>query len=545
MTKRAVPILLLLTLTLITFLSVSQAGYITWDDYRLIVDNPLMTAPFGKAMTGIWAGFIEGDYTPLPHTIYWLEIASWGKNGAVHHVTNLLFHLINVSLLYKLLNRACVRGGLCFTVCLMFAIHPLQVESVAWISDLNGLMNGTAALLALLALQNAGKGDHPYRWHGIYALCLLVAALCKATAIFLPLAVALALWFFVKKRRVPLLLVHLAVFAAISLPLALVRRLALINKVGTGWDISTITDRLSQLSVQIPTAIGHYVASFFWPFNLSAIYPGFAQMGQSWHYLCAIGVSASLFWIVYTVIKRQFNDLFALLWFFALLAPVLNIFPRAIFVNDRYMYLPIIGLTYAVGTMIIALMERAGRYGKLHGLPGAPLFALSLLASLLIAWVSHRQSLVWSDDMLFWSDVTKKSPQSPLGWNNLAMTAKGRDQYPEAEKALLEALQIAPDPTSPRHILWRNLGDLYLDEQKWSLGFNPTKALGAYASALREMGNQNDDGRPLIMLKYAIALIHAKRPAEARELLQRLSAPDAPVQPSIKADAGRILELVK
>ena len=542
MVKRNVDILSLVGLTVLVFFYVCQAGYISWDDYRFVVDNPLMVAPFKQAFSGIWGSFFLGDYTPLPLASYWLEVALCGKIGAVHHGVNIAFHLLNIFLLHRLLKREKVGDLLRFVMCLLFAIHPLQVESVAWITDRNGLMNGTAVLLALCSLQNAKRGAHPYLWHGAYAVFMVLAALSKATAVFLPLALGGALWLSVENRRWTLLSYHLGVFACISLPLAFVRRMALMSKVGSGWDINTIAGRLPELCLQVPTAIGHYVATFFWPMNLAAIYPNFSQLGQAWMPLWITGVGFSLLWLVYGGIRRQFYDIFAILWFFLLLAPILNIFPRANFVNDRYMYLPIIGITYGVGAMIGSLGGFWPAKAIFLRLPRSFALGLTAILALLCAWVSSQRSRVWCDNELFWQDVTTKTPQSPLGWNNLAMTAKAMKQYSKAGEALLHALQLERDPTSPRQVIWRNLGDLYLAQGEWPQGFSPKKAIEAYTGALAEIDQADLGSRALLMLKYAIALVYDGRPAEARGLLQQLAAPGAPVPADVAADAGHILQ---
>ena len=535
---------MLLGLPVLALLRVLPAGYIAWDDYRLVVDNPLMNAPLFSALGGIWGGFIEGDYTPLPHTTYLLEILLWGKSGPLHHVINLLFHLINILLLQKLLTREGLSAKLTFLITLVFAIHPLQVESVAWISDRNNLMNGSCVLMACYALQNARIKGQPWRWHFAYAGFMLLAALCKATAIFLPLSIGLTLWWSGTRRRGALLAGHVAVFAAVSLPLAVVRREALLNKVG-GWDIGSLGDRLNQLLVMIPTALGHYLKCFFWPLRLSAVYSGFAQMAMTeWLPLCLAGGAMVVGWALFVAMRRDFCGRLSFFWFFGLLAPVLNIFPRAIFVNDRYMYLPLIGLTYGVCAMAGAFVPPL--FAKLTWPKKrlAPNFFATLGWVLLVGAlfaISWQRAVVWSDDYLFWGDVTRKTPQSPLGWNNLAMTAKAGGLYPEAQNAVQRALELPLDPTSPRHVLWANLGDLYLLTEGWPAGHDPAKALGAYRSALAEDGGMSEATRALLLLKISVALMQTGRGDEARGVLQRLVAPDSPATAEVRADAARIL----
>ena len=139
--------LLLVTATLLAYQPAWQAGFI-WDDDEYVTNNPLLTAPDG--LKRIWFSLDSpSQYFPLTYTVFRIERSLWGFNSADYHWVNILLHAVNALLVWRLLRRLSVPGA--WLAAAIFALHPVQVESVAWITELKNVLSFFFFLLALLA----------------------------------------------------------------------------------------------------------------------------------------------------------------------------------------------------------------------------------------------------------------------------------------------------------------------------------------------------------------------------------------------------------
>src|SRR6266404_4754785 len=179
-------------LTILAYLPASQGGFI-WDDDRYVTHNYLLTAPDG--LRRIWLSLdAPSQYFPLTYTVLRVEHSLWGLHPSGYHWTNILLHLANAFLVWALLARLKIRGA--WLAAAIFALHPIQVESVAWISELKNVLMGFFFLLTLIAWTI--YVDLRPRWRYVFylaALAFCLLALCaKSIACTLPAALLLILW---------------------------------------------------------------------------------------------------------------------------------------------------------------------------------------------------------------------------------------------------------------------------------------------------------------------------------------------------------------
>lgn len=185
--------LLLVCVTFIAYLPAFTAGFI-WDDDRYVTDNPLLTAPDG--LWRIWFSLDSpSQYFPLTYTVFRFEHALWGLTPAGYHWVNIVLHAINALLVWRLLQRLCVPGA--WLAAAIFTLHPVQVESVAWITELKNVMSLFFILLALLAWLEfiETESSTRWRWYGLALIGQALALASKSTACTLPAALLLMLWF--------------------------------------------------------------------------------------------------------------------------------------------------------------------------------------------------------------------------------------------------------------------------------------------------------------------------------------------------------------
>ena len=175
------------------YLPVLRAGFV-WDDELLITANPLLRDVSG--LREIWAGSRTPDYFPISNTFFWVESHVFGQNATGFHLVNVLLQAINAVLVWKLLQRLCIPGA--FLAGLIFGIHPIHVESVAWISEQKNLL---AMFFFLMSILWFFEAQGPKRFGGIsvpYVLSLIsfvLGLLSKTQIVFLPFALLLGVWY--------------------------------------------------------------------------------------------------------------------------------------------------------------------------------------------------------------------------------------------------------------------------------------------------------------------------------------------------------------
>src|SRR5437762_7415334 len=192
--------LILAVVTMLAYQPAWNGGFI-WDDDEYVTNNELLTAPDG--LRRIWFSLdAPSQYFPLVYTTFRIEHALWGLNPFGYHCVNLLLHIANALLVWRLLARLKVPSA--WLAGAIFALHPVQVESVAWISELKNVLMGFFFLLTLLAwieYVDLPAGDK-WRWRFYTAAlaCFALALLAKSTACTLPAALLLILW--LRKHRI-------------------------------------------------------------------------------------------------------------------------------------------------------------------------------------------------------------------------------------------------------------------------------------------------------------------------------------------------------
>ncbi|MGD1086327.1 MAG: O-GlcNAc transferase, partial [Verrucomicrobiota bacterium] len=260
--------LLLLAAILLAYQPAWRAGFI-WDDDKYVTANPLLTAPDG--LRRIWFSLdAPSQYFPLTYTSFYLERALWGLRPAGYHCVNILLHAANALLVWRLLARLRVPGA--WLAAALFALHPVQVESVAWITERKNVLMGFFFLLTLLAWTRFLDEKTRRPW-GFYALALVFYALAlsaKTTACTLPAALLLVLWL----QKMPVnwrRLGQIAPFVALGLGMGLVTVWWERYHQGTQGKLFAIAPWERVLIAS--RAVWFYAGKLLWPRNLTFSYP--------------------------------------------------------------------------------------------------------------------------------------------------------------------------------------------------------------------------------------------------------------------------------
>ena len=428
---------LLLLAVVVAYLPSLNAGYI-WDDDLYVTDNPLLTAPDG--LTKIWfSAHHQSQYFPLVFTTLRFERWVWGLNPAGYHAVNVLLHAANALLAWALLRRLALPGA--WLGAAIFALHPVQVESVAWITELKNTESTLFYLLALLAWLRFNDKEAPRR--GLfYALALVLQALAlfsKTTACTLPAAMLLVLW--VRKepiRRRTLLLV--TPFVALAGGMGLLS-VWWEGHLGNYCPESGISLTWVERFLVATRAVWFYAGKFFWPVDLTFSYPRWRldaadPLQYSWALGC-VAVAALLWW------KRDVlgRAPAALAFFVAALSPLLGLIPlytfRYSFVADHYQYLALLGLTALVAAAVSS--EVVGRYVRSR--TRTVLMALLLATLAALTW---NQTLIYKNSETLWTDTARKNPASWMALNYLGFYAQARGDMSNAVDCFRRSLELYP-----------------------------------------------------------------------------------------------------
>lgn len=455
----------ILALTCIAYIPAMRAGYI-WDDDYYVYRNVAL-----RSAEGLWRIWTElgatPQYYPVTHTSFWIEHQLWGSAPVGYHVTNVLLHACGAVVLWRLLKRLAVPGAM--VVALLFAVHPVHVESVAWVTERKNVLSGLLYLLAFLVYwRSLGRVDeeHPptVRWGG-YALAFglfVLALLSKTVASTLPAAILLVLWWKrgrLSWREVMPVLPMLAVGAALGSLTRYMER-ETVGAFGPDWQFS-IAERV----LIAGRAVWFYVSKLVWPAELTFIYPRWNLDPSAWWQWAFPVAVAGVIGLLFALRKRiGRGPLVAVLFFCGTLVPALgffNTFPMLFsFVADHFQYLASIGIL----TLVVASAARV------RAIPAPAKVAAAAVVVCTCIVLTARQGRVYRDEETLWTDTLEKNPRAWIAANNLgylyltraesAGPEEANDLVQKARPLFERALQEKPD-----HLMARvNLGRV-LDAQ--------------------------------------------------------------------------------
>ncbi len=432
---------------LAAYLPALRAGYV-WDD-TAVTENPAVRLPHG--IFDIWfhpsSLREEAHYWPMVYSSFWLENHLWGLHPLYNHLVNVALHAINSVALGFLLCRLRVKGA--WLAAAIFALHPVHVESVAWVIERKDLLCAFFFLLAVRSYLIFSENRIKSGWiaYGYALLFFLCAVLSKTAAVTLPFALAIGLWW--KNERLKF---HDAAFL---IPFVFIA--AMLTRADLNWARHREIHEDFGLSISARAltagrATWFYIFKLLWPMDLMAIYPRWRIQSQSiFFYVLMIG--AMLGFVALWFGKRRWKKAtLASIFFFALtLAPVLGLvdhgFMRLSFVADRFQYLPSMGL---IALLAAGAMTLGGRLnGAARGIGQAAMTSL-LVALGLMTW---RQSATYHDSESLWSHNVQRNPGSweARNYYGLAISQRG-----EAERAIAqfsEAVRLNPKFTNARNNL--------------------------------------------------------------------------------------------
>jgi len=480
--------------TLLTYLPMFANGFTNWDDDLYVTANRFVQRLTAENVAHHFTSFTSGNYHPLTLIAHSLICHFFGADPRAFHGVSLLLHLLNVLLVYHLCARLGASALGAGFAALLFGVHPLHVESVAWVSELKDVQSAFFFLAAVAAYLEYSREPRRSAWYALsLGLCLL-SLLSKSMGVTLPLVLLLV--DFLRGRRVDATALRdKAPFFLLALLFGTLALLSQNSAVRSG-DGFGLGENLLVAAHGVLFYLGKAIA----PVDLSALY--LIPVGVNGRLPPAFTFAPLPLLVLAAAIaalgRRSKTLVFSSLFFLVTLLPVLQIVPVGIAAAaDRYFYLPSFGLCFGAG---MALQLLAGAQPALSAWrPRLALLGAAVLL-LIFAAAAHERIRVWKDSVSLWDDVLAKAPDSyiALGYRGMAHAAAGA-----VEPALADfqrALDVGGDRLFSAEVYY-NRGALLQRRQQYRealADYDRALALDPRAvKALVNRGNVRDTlGRP-------------------------------------------------
>lgn len=470
--------LILTGMVLVCYYPVGGFGFIHLDDNQYLLYNSKVKAGLtAESVSWAFSSFKSANWHPATWLSLMLDVELFGVDPGASHRVNVGFHLANTLLLFWLLVHATGARWRSAVVAALFAVHPLHVESVAWISERKDVLSTFFGLLSLIAYVSYGKN----RGREPYLLCILllgIGLMAKPMLVTFPFVMLLLDYWplnrfrfqdvFTTYRIRPLLWEKIPFFAMAAAGSAV----TLAAQASTGTAIRPLSEipffaRIANAALSYLAYLGHTL----WPFDLSIYYPHpGASFNGSMAVLAAIvliGVSAGA-----VMLHRHRYFFTGWFWYLGTLVPVIGIVqvgPQAM--ADRYTYIPLIGIFLAAVWGFGALAARS----RIH----ASILAAAAVGVIVFFGVrTHAQVQVWENDMTLFGHALAVTEENPLAHVSMGNEFYRRGELAEAKAHYLRAIELYPgylDALNNLGIVLKATGELKKAEKiyGWLLEANP------------------------------------------------------------------------
>ncbi|MFM8702919.1 MAG: tetratricopeptide repeat protein [Planctomycetia bacterium] len=480
-----------------------------WDDDQLLTANPVVQSGSLAGLAKLWFNPDGADFFPLSYTALWAQWPFFGNQPTGYHVTTILLHITAALLLWALLARMRIPGA--WLSGLLFAIHPVCVESVAWVSETKNTLSLPLFLLCCLCWVVQDEEPDARRRARFYALSIvlfLLAMLAKTSMVALPVVLLVYAWW--KRGTVSFDdAVRVAPFFLISLVLGIITcsdqwgRAIGAEKIPVGG----VASRIATAGM----AILFYLGQIVWPVNLLPIYPRWeVDPPKAWQFLAwpVIGGAAAWIWASRGTAERPGwgrHAAFGLGFFLLMVLPVLGFvtisYKRITWVADHFIYLPMIGVIPLVGAALTRWYERAEESSRSLIMAGG---AIALATCMLL---SFRYANAWAGEDALWTHTLKTNHDAWQAHNRLGAKKFARGDIESAYYHFTQSTKLRPDLGETHN----NLGSALMAKGRLD------EAIKEFTEACRRTPQV-----PQMQVNLANALFQAGRFSEAADRFRAL-----------------------
>lgn len=418
-------LILLIGILLITFYPCLNNDFVNWDDDKYIFENNDIQNLTVQNMGKIFSSFYGGAYVPLTVFSFAVDYKIGGLNPLSYHRTNLILHIINAILIFFIVHLFCKRIFVSFLTALFFAIHPLHVEPVAWVSGRKDLVYALFFTGSLFVYFYSKISAIKY-YYFISFLLFIAALLSKPVAITLPLVI-LAFECFLYQRSIKKSIICIVPHLIISI---IFFYIAVIAQKTAGAFPQERLNFLQQINLSLSNLL-FYFYKMFVPLKLSCIYP----IQNYWFAPFVI-----LLIIIIVLISLRYNRIIALtmVLFVIMMLPVLQLFPVGQILSDRYTYLSLTGFFYLAGAFVDSLYFKGRKFFRIF------VSTLLIIVIAFLSFLSNKQCRVWKDGMALWTNAINHYTDIPLPYNSRGIIHSKSRNYKAAIDDFSRALQLNP-----------------------------------------------------------------------------------------------------
>ena len=470
--------LLLIVLVLVAYAQVFSAGFI-WDDESHLTQNPCVIGPFG--LKEIWTT-AQAVYYPLVLTTFWMLHKFVGLNPLPYHFLNVLLHAASAVLLWRILQLLKVRGA--WLGAALWALHPVMVQSVAWITELKNAQSCVFYLLSILfflewgdqggELQQRRAGERRSLGFVLSLLFFILATLSKPSVVMLPFVLALCIWWMRGKIRWRdvITLIPFALISALASAWTIWEQRFHARAVGPDW-AQTFPERL----VIAGKAIWFYLGKLVWPHPLIFIYPRWeVDSSKVVAYLPLLAAVAGLLALWFIQGKWSRALFFGAAYYVISLFPVLGFFTvfffRYSFVSDHFQYLASIGPLSLAGAGIATVVGRLGETPRelapntdaLQRFPVARArvgLSVSVCGGLLLSlgFLTWRQTAEYHNLLSVYTATLQQNPRCWMAHYNVGIVLSEKGEADQAIDHYRRAVDLRPDYAEAHYNLGRLLAE--------------------------------------------------------------------------------------
>ncbi len=424
----------LAVLTIAVYWGVWSFGFVNFDDPQYVVLNPHVTTGLSWANI-VWA-FTTGhaaNWHPVTWISHMTDVSWFGVTPGPAHTTNLVLHVMNVVLLFSFLSRATGASWPSALVAALFAVHPLHVESVAWIAERKDVLSTFFGLLTLLAYVSTVRRPTFARWTLVCALFAL-GLMAKPMLVTLPIVMLVVdRWPLGRTTAIALVREKIAVFALAAISIVITILVQQQGGAVAAVDPYPVHARL----LHSLTAYVGYLVQTAWPLRLTVFYP-LPLVTPIWQAAGAASILAAVTIAAAVIRQSRPYVLAGWLWYLVMLLPVVGLIQvGGQGMADRYTYLPIVGV-FVVVAWGLSDLARVSRHARL---------VAALSGSVAIAAcgaLTHFQLQTWRDSVTLWTHALETTSGNYRAENAVGALLIERDQFAEAIGHLANAVRIEP-----------------------------------------------------------------------------------------------------
>ena len=437
--KILISICLILVITYTAFYPSLESDFVNWDDHVMVKENARIRSLSLENIKNLFCSFHESSlYHPLVDLSYAIEYYFFKLTPLACHTTNLILHMSNCLLVFWVIFLLSSKISVSLITALLFGIHPLHVESVAWITERKDVLYGFFFLGGLISyIFNTKRPEKKYYYISVFLFIL--SLLSKSMAMTFPFVLLLCDYILNRKFEKERLKEKYLFFIISGLFI-----------VFTFYGLS-----LSKSFIQAPLMQSYYyiffanygflfyISKFVMPFKLSSFYPYPEDINNLLLFLILPAMTIVLTLLV--IISKRYTKkiIFGNLFFLITILPVLQIFPSSRSITaDRYTYIPLIGLCYIAAQGFFFLYFKKIRYKKILK-TSLLIMLIAIMASL--SYLTSKRCLVWKDSIALWNDLLKKLPDLSFAYSNRAHAYLSKKEYDKAISDYNKAISLSPD----------------------------------------------------------------------------------------------------